>query len=113
MVNGKPQVYDKYLTTVVNRKGKIVLEKTYFFYYVKGELNTVKSFIQAANDIERPYRTLKLKKITAEIPENALKIPEGCKVYAAGVGDMNDLIDNPALVEDYTVKEESESEKDE
>lgn len=113
LVNGKPQVYDKYLTTIINRKGKVVIEKTYFFYYVKGELSTVKSFIQAANDIERPYRTLKLKKISAEIPENALKIPEGCKVYAAGVGDMDDLIDNPALVEDYTVKEESESEKDE
>lgn len=113
LVNGKPQLYDKYITTVVNRKGKIVLEKTYFFYYVKGELNEVKSFIQLANDIERPYRTLKLKKISAEIPENALKIPEGCKVYAAGVGDMNDLIDNPALVEDYTVKEKSEGENNE
>ena len=113
LVNGKPQVYDKYLTTVVNRQGKTILEKTYFFYYVKGELDTVKSYIQAANDIERPYRTLKLKKISAEIPENALKIPEGCKVYAAGVGDMDDLIDNPALVEDYTVKEEAEGEKGE
>lgn len=113
LVNGKPQIFDKYLVTVKNRKGKIVVEKTYFFYYVKGELDTVKSFIQVANDIERPYRTFKLKKISAEIPEKALKIPNGCKVYAAGVGNMDDLIDSPALVEDYTVKEEPESEKKE
>lgn len=109
LVNGKPQIYDKYLTSVKNRRGKTILEKTYFFYYVNGELKTVKSFIQAANDIERPYRTLTLKKLTADLPENTLKIPDGCKVYAAGIGDMNDLIDNPELVEDYTVKEEANS----
>ena len=49
---------------------------------------------------------MKVKKITQELPENALKIPDGCKVYAAGIGDMDDLLDKQVLVEDYGKKGE-------
>lgn len=106
IVSGKPQQYDKYVVAVKNRKGKIILEKNYFYYYKNGELVTVKSFVQAANDIERPLRTLTLKSISAVLPEGALEMPEGLNVYAAGIGDMDDLLDRPALVESYAAKEE-------
>ena len=32
-------------------------------------------------------------------------IPEGCKVYAVGLGDINDLVQRPVLVENYSKKE--------
>lgn len=107
IVNGKPQIFDKYRAKIKNKRGKVIAEKIYFFYYKDGELDTVKSFVQTSGDIERPIRTLSLKKISAELPENILKIPDGCKVYAAGIGDMDDLLDQPKLLEDYTVKKEA------
>ena len=75
-------------------------------YYKEGALQQIKTFIKYGNNEEQLINTMKLKQITGELPENTLKIPDGCKVYAAGIGDMDDLLEKQVLVEDYSKKEE-------
>ena len=98
--------YDKYSLTVPNKGGGVLFEKLFYMYYKEGELQSIKTFAKTNGNEEIPINTMKVKKITQELPENALTIPKGCKVYAAGIGDMNDLLEQPVLVEDYSVKEQ-------
>lgn len=100
-IEKKEFIYDKYSSSIKSRTGKVLFGKNYYFYYTNGELKYVKTFMY--NDVsgEQPVQSIEIKKITQELPENVLKIPEGCKVYAAGIGDMNDLLDKPVLVEEY------------
>ena len=74
-------------------------------YYKEGNLQNIKTFIKMPGSDETLLNTMKVKKITRELPEGALQIPKGCKVYAVGIGDMNDLLEQPVLVEDYSEKE--------
>lgn len=106
VINGKEHEYDKYVSTIKSATGAVLMEKSYFFYYQNGQMKNIKTFIKPYNGHEVILRTLVLKKLTQEIPGTALVIPEGTKVYAAGIGDMDDLLNSPPLVEDYTKKEE-------
>ena len=45
---------------------------------------------------------MKVKKITQTLPKDSLCVPNGYKVYAAGIGDMDDLLDKDVLVEDHS-----------
>ena len=45
--------------------------------------------------VEYPINNLSIKKISAEIPKGAIRLNLKAKVYAAGIGDMNDLLENP------------------
>lgn len=98
--------YDKYSSTVQSKTGGVLFEKLFYMYYKDGELTSIKTFAKTPGNEEVPINTMKVKKITQEMPEGALTIPKGCKVYAAGIGDMNDLLDQPVLVEDYSEKEQ-------
>lgn len=100
-IDGKEFVYDKYSSCVPNRSGQTLFATNYYFYYEQGELKNIKTFTYSDSSGEVFMRNIDIKKITQELPENILKIPEGCKVYAAGIGDMNDLIEKPVLVEEY------------
>lgn len=97
--------YDKYSSIVRNKVGGVLFEKLFYMYYKEGELKSIKTFVKTNANEEVLVNTMKVKKITQEMPENALQIPKGCKVYAAGIGDMNDLLEQPVLVEDYSEKE--------
>ncbi|WP_337799185.1 hypothetical protein [Phascolarctobacterium succinatutens] len=98
--------YDKYSSTVKNKAGGVLFEKLFYMYYKEGNLQNIKTFIKMPGSDETLLNTMKVKKITQELPEGALQIPKGCKVYAVGIGDMNDLLEQPVLVEDYSDKEE-------
>lgn len=100
-INGKDFVYDKYSTSVLSHSGNVLFGNNYYFYYGGGELKHINTFTYSDNSGEVLLRSIEIKKITQELPENILKIPEGCKVYAAGIGDMNDLIEKPVLAEEY------------
>lgn len=100
-IKGKEYLYDKYVSQTKSITGKVLMEKSYFMYYLDNELKFIKTYLRQANGLEQQINDIELKKLTSELPENILKIPEGCKVYAAGIGDMNDLLDQPVQVEAY------------
>lgn len=100
--------YDKYSIIYNNRSGNVLYKKNFYLYYdlEKGELHHIDTFTRiGANGKEVPSGTLTNIVITGELPEKALEIPEGCKVYAAGTGDINDLLQKPVLVENYSKKD--------
>lgn len=107
-VDGKECVYDKYRIPTYSAAGSVLFDKYYYYYYFNGELKKIYTYMSSDGETESLVRTLKINKLQAEIPDNALKIPNGCKVYAAGIGDMNDLIEEPVLVESYEKKEAKE-----
>lgn len=97
--------FDKYVSTIKGVAGNILAEKFYYMYYDKdGNLKQIETKVKVAGGEEIKTDLIQVRKITGELPADALKIPEGCKVYAAGTGDMDDLLDRDVLVEDYSVK---------
>lgn len=97
--------FDKYVSRITSASGNVLAEKFFYMYYGKnGDLNKVETKLKMQGGEEIKTDEIKVRKITGELPENALKIPEGCKVYAAGTGDMDDLLDRDVLVEDYSSK---------
>ena len=97
----KELIYDKYSYNVNSHAGNTLFTKSFYMWYVNGELIEIKSYINKPGEQEEFLHSLEVKKLTSELPENALKIPAGCKVYAVSLGDMNDLIDQPVQVETY------------
>lgn len=41
------------------------------------------------------------KEFTADVPADRLNVPQGCKVYRAGLGDLDSLTGKEVLVEEY------------
>lgn len=111
-IKKKEYIYDKYTSTVKSKSGSILFSKNYFFYYLQGELKFIKTSLFDSMNGERIVNDIEIKKLTQEIPDNIIKIPSGCKVYAAGIGDMDDLLDKKVLVEDYTEKGEAEDDEE-
>lgn len=101
VVGKKEFQFDKYIYDVKGQTGKNLYGMAYYMYYEKGELKEIESYLTKLGQPDELLQTIEVKKITGELPENVLKIPEGCKVYAAGLGDMNDLIDQPVQIETY------------
>ncbi len=91
---------DKYTVAMRSQTGAIMAETNYYYYYKDGELALIKKILKR-NGTEYPMGEVMVKKITSEVPVEMFNIPQGCKVYAVGVGDMNDLIEQPILVEEY------------
>lgn len=99
--------YDKYSTTYNNMNGQPMYKKNFYMLYdlEKGELQSIKVMVRVGNEEECEADEIKNIKITGELPEKITDIPEGCKVYAVGLGDINDLVQRPVLVENYSKKE--------
>lgn len=100
VIDKKEYDCDKYAVTMRSQTGAVMAETTYNYYYENGELTAIKKVFKQ-NGTEYPMADVIVKKITNEIPAETFNIPKGCKVYAVGIGDMNDLIEQPVLVEEY------------
>lgn len=87
--------------------GQPMYKKNFYMLYdlEKGELQSIKVMVRVGNEEEREADEIKNIKITGELPEKITDIPEGCKVYAVGLGDINDLVQRPVLIENYSKKE--------
>ncbi|MBQ7704961.1 MAG: hypothetical protein IJT73_06015 [Selenomonadaceae bacterium] len=97
-VDGKEYTCDRYESEVKNSRGE--KEATIIFdmcYNDKGELALVQSAI-FANGKEYGVNKLTIKKILREIPKGEIILDKNAKIYAAGIGDMNDLLENPVLL---------------
>ena len=100
-VDGKEYDCDRYEAIVKatsGRKGATIVYD--LIYDNKGNLIMAQSAI-FANGREYEINKVTVKKILRDIPENEFKVYEKAKVYAAGVGDMNDLLENPVLIGNF------------
>ena len=98
VINNKEFICDRYESDVKNTRGE--KEATIIFdmcYNDKGDLAFVQSAI-FANGREYGINQIEIKKILREIPKDAIILDKKAKIYAAGVGDMNDLLENPVLL---------------
>lgn len=100
LVDKKEYDCDKYVVAMRSQTGAVMSETNYLYYYDNGELVLVKKIFRQKGT-EYPMNEIMIKTITNKVPVGTFEIPKGCKVYAVGVGDMNDLIEQPILVEEY------------
>lgn len=89
----KEMPYDLYSTAHRTKGGDLLFEKLFYFYYNEdGELKKVKTYLKTADGKRTEGMLMKVKKISQEFPKNAFVIPKKYKLYATGMGDMNDLL---------------------
>lgn len=109
--------FDKYVKTIKSVTDKDISATTYLVYYNnKGELDKISSVVTAPDEdaveilnakddksqnILYDTTTITIKKLTKELPPNVMDFPKGCKVYGPGLGDMNELIEQPPLLEEH------------
>lgn len=104
--------YDTYKTPIKGAAGNVLADKIFYLYYDNktGDLKRVITrFKEPGNSMEQTITELKIRQLTGQLPETALKIPGGTKIYAAGLGDMDDLLDRNVLVEQIPEDKEEES----
>ena len=104
--------YDTYKTPIKGAAGNVLADMIFYLYYDNktGDLKRVITrFKEPGNSMEQTITELKIRQLTGQLPETALKIPGGTKIYAAGLGDMDDLLDRNVLVEQIPEDKEEES----
>ncbi|MBR3624175.1 MAG: hypothetical protein IKN43_12605 [Selenomonadaceae bacterium] len=89
---------DRYASLITRASGKGESYYVYEMLYEKGELTIARSYVKTGDE-EHLINEVKIKKISGNMPDNLFKISKKTKVYAAGKGDMDDLLENPAEVE--------------
>lgn len=122
--NKKEMAFDKYVKHFKSATGKVIYDEFYIVYYnEKNELAQIEmkniavddelinainkqSTTEQTNDANiatyvKPVVKILIKKFTTELPESAMTVPSGCKVYGPGLGDMNDLLDIKVLLEEH------------
>ena len=96
-VGGKKYDCDLYLSTVKSASGNKDIQLAYSMLYENGELVIAQSAI-FINGKEYEINKINVKKISQDVPKNEFKIYDKAKIYAAGIGDMNDLLENPVFI---------------
>ena len=105
-IDNKEYTCDRYESDVRNSKGDKEATIIFDMYYdTKGDLALIQSAI-FANSKEYGINKLTIKKILREIPKDAIILDKNAKIYAAGTGDMNDLLENPELLGKLTEVEQ-------
>ena len=97
-VDKKEYDCDRYSSPIKSASGGDGAYYVYEMLYENGNLVKIQSYVRRGED-EYPINVLSIKKISGDIPESLFKIGKNTKVYEAGIGDMNDLLDQPTQVE--------------
>ena len=97
-VAGKEYDCDQYVGDIKNLAGTIAFQEVYNALYDGGKLARVQKYI-IHDGKELFIQGLVIKNLTAQVPDSAFKIGRKVKVYAADKCDMNDLLEQPELVE--------------
>ena len=97
--------YDKYVRPVKNKSGKVIFEYQYYVYYKDGDITKIQCMLQKPGKNAEKVREYTGIKLSADIPKNRVTLPKGSKIFKAGMGDMDDLLDIPVPL--YTVGEET------
>ncbi len=98
MADKKEYDCDTYTSRIVTKSGAVSGEIIYRLMYEAGTLARVETAV-ISDGKEQETNSLKIKAIEPLIPEDAFKIKKNTKVYGAGIGNMDDLLSNPAQVE--------------
>ncbi|MBQ0107897.1 MAG: hypothetical protein KBS34_02040, partial [Phascolarctobacterium sp.] len=94
-------VYDKYVSQYRNTEGEILYKKNYYMLYdSKGILKAVETCLEKDGQ-ESSLQIMEIKDISTSVTDMEKNLPTGYLVYAAGMGDMNDLVNRNVVVEDY------------
>ena len=96
-ISGKSYDCDRYTCEVKTAAGGDIAVLIYDAIYKDGQLFRVESYI-SRNGNDYPLNVLQIKKIQSEIPKGAFKIYKNTKIYAAGNGDINDLLEKPVQI---------------
>ena len=88
---------DTYTSRIVTKAGTTAGEIVYRLMYEAGQLVQIETAV-VENGKETKTNSLKVKKLEPVMPEDAFKIKKNTKIYAAGIGNMDDLLANPVQV---------------
>lgn len=95
----KEYACDTYTSKIVNRAGGAVGEAVYrLMYDDAGNLFKIEA-VTVRDGKEYRTNTLKIKKLEPSLPDGVFHIKKNTKVFAAGVGDMDDLLRKSVQVE--------------
>ena len=85
---------DRYIGSIKTASGSTEAKIVYDMLYREGKLVMAESYV-VRNGTEYPVNRLEIKRLQSEIPKGAFKIDKNTRLYAAGQGDMNDLLERP------------------
>ena len=88
---------DQYVCRIKSMSGSVAAYLVYDMIYNDGNLFRVESYIYR-NKKAYLINVLELKKIQSAIPEGTFKISKNTKLYSAGMGDIDDLLERPVQV---------------
>ena len=94
ILGGKEFDCDRYICKIKNLSGEEKAQLIFDAFYSEGKIFRVETSI-FRNQNFYPVNVLSVKKIQSEIPEGTFKIEKGTKIFAAGTGDINDLLEQP------------------
>ena len=97
-IDDKDYDCDKYISEVKSSNGSSNVQILYEIFYNENKLSEAHLFI-LQNETIYPINEIKIKTLQGEVPKGAFKINKKTKVYAAGMGDISDLIQQPSQVE--------------
>ena len=95
--DGKQYDCDRYISGIKELDGREAARLVCDMLYKDGQLFRAEMYI-VRNSLEYPVGTLEIVKIQRTIPEGTFKIYKGTKLYAAGTGDINDLLEKPTEI---------------
>ncbi len=97
IIGGKEYDCDRYESKIMDAAGGTGSTIIFELCYTNGELALAKSEL-SINGKEYEINRLVVKKFLPNIPSGDFKLTGKEKIYSAGVGDMNDLLENPPFI---------------
>lgn len=101
--NDKNYDCDQYSIDIKNLAGNTIAKNIYNLLYNNGKLELIQTYFQRG-EILKLIREVEIKKITSEVPESLFTTNKKVNVYAAKIGDIGDLLDNPVFLETWEAK---------
>ena len=102
-VDGKEYDCDQYVVDVKSLAGTVIAQEAYNMLYDGGKLVRVQKYLLRDGKEELVVEA-EINNISSTVPAEAFAIGKKIKVYAAENGDMQDLLEQPVLVETLGVK---------
>lgn len=102
-VDGKEYDCDQYVVDVKSLAGTVIAQEAYNMLYDGGKLVRVQKYLLRDGNEELVVEA-EIINISSTVPAEAFTIGKKIKVYAAENGDMQDLLEQPVLVETLGVK---------
>ncbi len=93
-LDGKEYDCDAYLSEIKSSDGQLKNFLRYELFYRDGQLFRAEILLQK-DLLMYPVGELEIVKIQREIPKDTFKIYNGTKLYSAGTGDIDDLLEKP------------------